>query len=64
VYGNFFLPVHWIAWTAIWFMVLLSLVSALDYFVAFWSRIDRKSEKRRRRSFVLTRRRKSDVQAV
>ena len=38
---------------AIWFMVLLSLVSALDYFVAFWSRIDRKSEKRRRRSFVL-----------
>jgi len=52
VYGNFFLPVHWIAWTAIWFMVLLSLVSALDYFVAFWSRIDRKSEKRRRRSFV------------
>jgi CDP-diacylglycerol--glycerol-3-phosphate 3-phosphatidyltransferase len=45
-------------------MVLLSLVSALDYFVAFWARIDRKSEKRRRRSFVLSRRRKSDVQAV
>jgi CDP-diacylglycerol--glycerol-3-phosphate 3-phosphatidyltransferase len=57
-------PVHWIAWVAIWFMVLLSLVSALDYFIAFWSRIDRKSEKRRRRSFVLARRRKRDVQAV
>jgi CDP-diacylglycerol--glycerol-3-phosphate 3-phosphatidyltransferase len=44
-------------------MVLLSLVSALDYFVAFWSRIDRKSEKRRR-SFVLARRRKRDAQVV
>jgi len=58
-------PVYWIAFLAIWFMVLLSLVSATDYFVAFWSRIDRKSEKRRRRrAFVLSRRRKSDVQTV
>jgi CDP-diacylglycerol---glycerol-3-phosphate 3-phosphatidyltransferase len=64
VYGIYIFPVYWIAWLAIWFMVLLSLVSALDYFVAFWSRIDRKSEKRRRRAFVLTRRRKRDVQAV
>jgi CDP-diacylglycerol---glycerol-3-phosphate 3-phosphatidyltransferase len=57
-------PVYWIAWVSIWFMILLSLVSAVDYFIAFWSRIDRKSEKRRRRSFVLARRRKRDVQAV
>jgi len=64
VHGIYIFPVYWIAWTAIWFMILLSLVSALDYFVAFWSRIDRKSEKRRRRSFVLARRRKRDVQAV
>lgn len=64
VYGIYIFPVYWIAWVAIWFMVLLSLVSALDYFIAFWSRIDRKSEKRRRRAFVLSRRRKSDVQAV
>ncbi len=64
VYGIYIFPVYWIAWLAIWFMVLLSLVSALDYFVAFWSRIDRKSEKRRRRAFVLARRRKRDVQAV
>jgi CDP-diacylglycerol--glycerol-3-phosphate 3-phosphatidyltransferase len=64
VYGIYIFPVYWIAWLAIWFMVLLSLVSALDYFVAFWSRIDRKSEKRRRRAFVLSRRRKRDVQAV
>jgi CDP-diacylglycerol--glycerol-3-phosphate 3-phosphatidyltransferase len=64
VFRSYIFPVYWIAWAAIWFMVLLSLVSALDYFVAFWSRIDRKSEKRRRRSFVLARRRKRDVQAV
>ncbi len=58
-------PVYWIALLAIWFMVLLSLVSAIDYFVAFWSRIDRTAEKRRkRRAFVLARRRKRDVQTV
>lgn len=58
-------PVYWIAFLAIWFMVLLSLVSAADYFIAFWSRIDQKSEQRRkRRAFVLSRRRKRDVQTV
>lgn len=64
LFHTYFFPVYWIAWVAIWFMVLLSLVSALDYFVAFWVRIDHKSEKRRRRAFVLARRRKRDVQAV
>ncbi len=64
VYGIYIFPVYWIAFLAIWFMVLLSLISAADYFIAFWSRIDRQAVKRRRRSFVLARRRKSDVQAV
>jgi CDP-diacylglycerol--glycerol-3-phosphate 3-phosphatidyltransferase len=64
VFRIYFFPVYWVARLAIWFMVLLSLVSALDYFVAFWARIDHKSEKRRRRAFVLARRRKRDVQAV
>jgi CDP-diacylglycerol---glycerol-3-phosphate 3-phosphatidyltransferase len=45
-------------------MVALSLASAMDYFIGFWSRIDRTAEKRRRRSFVLARRRKRDAQAV
>jgi CDP-diacylglycerol--glycerol-3-phosphate 3-phosphatidyltransferase len=58
VYGNYFLPIHWIAYLAIWFMVVVSLMSAIDYFVAFWSKIDRRGEKRRRRAFVLSRRRK------
>ncbi len=64
LFSFYILPVYWIAVLAIWYMVLLSLVSAVDYFIAFWSKIDRKSEKRRRRSFVLSRRRKRDVQAV
>jgi CDP-diacylglycerol---glycerol-3-phosphate 3-phosphatidyltransferase len=59
VYGNVIFPVHWIAYTAIWFVVCVSLVSAADYFVAFWSKIDRRvSQRRRRRAFVLSRRRK------
>jgi CDP-diacylglycerol--glycerol-3-phosphate 3-phosphatidyltransferase len=62
--GPYFFPVHWIAMLSIWFMVLLSLLSAGDYFVAFWSKIDRQSVKRRRRSFVLSRRKKRDVAAI
>lgn len=58
VYGNFIFPVHWIAYVAIWFVVCVSLISAIDYFVAFWSKIDRQVSKRRRRAFVLSRRRK------
>jgi CDP-diacylglycerol--glycerol-3-phosphate 3-phosphatidyltransferase len=60
------LPVHPIAVVSIWVMVVLSLWSAADYFVAFWKRIDQSSERRRRRrSFVLSRRRKrNDVPAT
>ncbi|HWR36162.1 MAG TPA: CDP-diacylglycerol--glycerol-3-phosphate 3-phosphatidyltransferase [Clostridia bacterium] len=58
-------PVEIIARTAVWFMVALSLVSAIDYFAAFWSKIDRQAAKsRKRRVFVLNRRRKNDVPAV
>jgi CDP-diacylglycerol--glycerol-3-phosphate 3-phosphatidyltransferase len=32
------LPIDGIALVAIWCMVALSLVSAIDYFAAFWSR--------------------------
>lgn len=58
VYSYYVFPVHWIASAAIWFMVCVSLVSAIDYFVAFWSKIDRRVVKRRRRAFILSRRRK------
>ena len=60
------LPVDGIARGAIWFMVLISLYSAVDYFVAFWRKIDtRVSRERRRKIFVLSRkRRKRDAPAV
>lgn len=57
-FSHYFLPIHWIAYAAIWFMVCVSLVSAIDYFVAFWSKIDQRVVKRRRRAFILSRRRK------
>jgi CDP-diacylglycerol--glycerol-3-phosphate 3-phosphatidyltransferase len=59
IYSHYIFPIHWIAYVAIWFMVFVSLVSAIDYFVAFWSKIDRRVVKsRRRRAFILSRRRK------
>jgi CDP-diacylglycerol--glycerol-3-phosphate 3-phosphatidyltransferase len=58
LFGNVFLPVHWIAYVSIWFVVAVSLISGVDYFVAFWSKIDRRVSKRRRRAFVLSRRNK------
>ena len=61
VYGNFVFPVHWIAYASIWFVVCVSLVSGIDYFAAFWSKIDRRVSKRRRRAFILSRRRKSQA---
>ena len=61
--GPYIFPVHWMAFLAIWFMVALSLVSAFDYFKAFWSKIDRSGVRSRRRAFVLSRRRKNNVPA-
>lgn len=54
--GPITIPVHWIALLAIWAMIVLSVWSAVDYFTAFWSKIDRQAVKRRRRSFILSRR--------
>src|SRR5499425_21920 len=64
VYREYVFSIDWIARFAIWFMVVLSLVSAGDYFYAFWSKIDRHVVKRRRRAFILSRRKKRDVAAI
>ena len=55
-FGPVIIPVHWIALIAVWSMIALSLWSAIDYFVAFWSKIDRQAAETRRRAFVLSRR--------
>jgi CDP-diacylglycerol--glycerol-3-phosphate 3-phosphatidyltransferase len=54
-FGVLIVPVKWIAIAAIYFTLLVSIISAVDYFVGFWKKIDHAS-KDRRKSFVLTRR--------
>jgi len=53
-FGVLEIPVRWIAIAAIYFTVLVSTISAIDYFVGFWKQIDHAS-KDRRKSFVLSR---------
>ena len=54
--GGFVVGVHFIAVTAIYWMTIVSIISAVDYFIGFWKKIDHASDKRRkRRSFVLSR---------
>ena len=55
--GGFIVAVHMIALWAIYWMTIVSIISATDYFVAFWKKIDHASEKARttRRTSVLSR---------
>ena len=64
VYRGYIFPVEWIAYFAIWFMVALSLLSAGDYFFAFWKKIDRHVVKRQRRAFILSRRKKQNAAVI
>jgi len=56
-FGWFIVPVDMIAVVGIYFMALVSTISAVDYFVGFWRKIDRASSGRRKQDseFVLTR---------
>ena len=57
--GPFVVGVHLIAVTAMYWMTIVSIISAVDYFVGFWKKIDHASgRRRRRRSSVLSRRKK------
>jgi len=63
-FGRFTFPVEIIARLAMWIMVTISLISAVDYFAAFWRKIDHSAQTtRRRRPFVLSRRKRHDLQA-
>jgi CDP-diacylglycerol--glycerol-3-phosphate 3-phosphatidyltransferase len=59
-FGVLIVPVKWIAIAAIYFTVLVSIISAVDYFVGFWKQIDHAS-KNRRKAFVLTRRKGTNL---
>jgi len=52
--GVLVVPVRWYAIAAVYFTVLVSTISAIDYFVGFWKKIDHAS-KDRRRAAVLSR---------
>ena len=57
VFGPVVIGVHLIAITAIYWMAIVSLISAVDYFIGFWKKVDHASDnRRRRRSSVLSRR--------
>ena len=58
---GFPIGVHLIAVTATYWMAIVSIISAVDYFVAFWRKVDHASGRRRRRSSVLSRRKKGLV---
>jgi CDP-diacylglycerol---glycerol-3-phosphate 3-phosphatidyltransferase len=53
-FGFLVFPMRWYAIAAIYFTVLVSTISAVDYFIGFWKQIDRAS-KSRRKSAVLSR---------
>ena len=61
IYWNLFgfiFGVRLIAVTAIYWMSVVSIISAVDYFLAFWKKIDHASDTRRARpTFVLSRKR-------
>jgi len=57
--GGFIIAVRFIALTSIYWMAIVSIISAIDYFVGFWKKIDHASDDRRmKRSFVLSRKQK------
>jgi CDP-diacylglycerol---glycerol-3-phosphate 3-phosphatidyltransferase len=59
-HGGYIVGVHFIAVTAIYWMTIVSIISATDYFVGFWKQIDHASERARtRRSSVLSRKKKT-----
>ena len=63
IFGPIVIPVRLAAIMSIWFMVLVAVISAVDYFWGFWKKIDKRVERRRRRPFVLRRRKKGATPA-
>jgi len=64
-FWGFPVGVHLIAVTAIYWMTIVSIISAVDYFVGFWKKIDKVSSgKRRRRSSILSRKKREVTPTV
>jgi len=66
-YWNFWgfpVGVHLIAVTAVYWMTIVSIISAVDYFVGFWNKVDRVSDKRRKRRSSILSRKKPEIAPV
>lgn len=50
--GVLVIPVYWYAIAAVYFAVLVSSISAIDYFIGFWKQIDHASKDRRKASIL------------
>jgi CDP-diacylglycerol--glycerol-3-phosphate 3-phosphatidyltransferase len=59
---GFIVDMHLIAVTAIYWMATVSIISAVDYFVGFWKKIDHASGRRRRRRSAVLSRKKRDLE--
>jgi CDP-diacylglycerol--glycerol-3-phosphate 3-phosphatidyltransferase len=59
-FGVLVIPVRWYAIAAIYFTVLVSTISAVDYFIGFWKQIDHASKDRRKAS-VLAQRKSASI---
>src|SRR5271167_2635979 len=53
--GVLVVPVRWYAIAAVYFTVLVSTISAIDYFIGFWKQIDHASKDRRKASVLASR---------
>jgi CDP-diacylglycerol--glycerol-3-phosphate 3-phosphatidyltransferase len=60
--GGFVVGMHLIAVTAVYWMATVSIISAVDYFVGFWKKIDHASGRRRRRRSAVLSRKKRDLE--
>ncbi len=60
--GPVVIGVHLIAVLATYWMTLVSVISAADYFIGFWRKVDHASDRTRRRAAVLTRRKKPELE--
>ena len=60
-FGWFIVPIDLIAVVGVYYMAAVSTISAIDYFVAFWRKIEHASSTSRQRDndFVLSRRKKA-----
>jgi CDP-diacylglycerol--glycerol-3-phosphate 3-phosphatidyltransferase len=59
-FGGILIDVHLIAVIAIYWMTVVSIISAVDYFAAFWKKIDHASERARTRRTTLLSRKKAE----